>query len=72
MKMKLAGFVPAIGIMILSGFAHAPNPENAALVAGNSTESCLPMMEALAMGGEHELLCLATPSLGLRLRIHGP
>jgi hypothetical protein len=32
MKMKLAGFVPAIGIMILSGFAQAPNPENIALV----------------------------------------
>jgi hypothetical protein len=42
---------------------------NAALVAGNSTESCLPFMEALALGGAHELVCLATPQLGLRIRM---
>ena len=44
-------------------------PENAALVAGNSTESCLPLMEALALGGTHDLLCLATPTLGLKLHL---
>ncbi len=44
-------------------------PENAALVAGNSTESCLPLMEALAVGGSHNILCLATPTLGVRMRV---
>jgi hypothetical protein len=44
-------------------------PENAALVAGNSTESCLPLIEALALGGTHHLLCLATPTLGLKLHV---
>jgi hypothetical protein len=44
-------------------------PANAALVAGNSTESCLPFMEALALGGAHDLVCLATPTLGLALRL---
>jgi hypothetical protein len=47
-------------------------PENAALVAGNSTEACLPFMEALALGGHHELLCLATPTLGLAIRLDPP
>ena len=45
--------------------ASRARPANAALVAGNSTESCLPFMEALALGGTHDLLCLATPTLGL-------
>jgi hypothetical protein len=44
-------------------------PANAALVAGNSTESCLPLMEALAALGDYEILCLATPSLGLLLNL---
>jgi Beta-ketoacyl synthase, N-terminal domain len=44
-------------------------PENAALVAGNSTEACLPFMEALALGGTRELLCLAAPTLGLSIRL---
>lgn len=47
-------------------------PQNAELVAGNSTESCLPFMEALALGGTHEILCLATPKLGLALRLQAP
>ncbi len=51
------------------GVASLPRPENAALVAGNSTESCLPLMEALAIGGSHEIVCLATPSLGLAMRV---
>jgi hypothetical protein len=51
------------------GPASQPRPENGALVAGNSTESCLPLMEALAMGGSHEIVCLATPSLGLAMRV---
>jgi hypothetical protein len=46
-------------------------PANAALVAGNSTESCLPLMEALALGGVHDILCLATPTLGLAMRVRG-
>jgi hypothetical protein len=55
-----------------SGAGLAPSharPENAALVAGNSTESCLPLLEALALGGTHDLLCLATPTLGLKLHL---
>jgi hypothetical protein len=57
---------------LLSGSDLAPSrarPENAALVAGNSTESCLPFMEALARGGTHDVLCLATPTLGLQMRV---
>jgi hypothetical protein len=57
---------------IVSGSGLTPSrarPENAALVAGNSTESCLPLVEALALGGTHELLCLATPTLGLKLHL---
>jgi hypothetical protein len=45
--------------------------ENAALVAGNSSEACLPLMEALARGGAHQILCLATPTLGLEMRLQG-
>ncbi len=33
------------------GHRSCARPENAALVAGNSSESCLPLMEALARGG---------------------
>ena len=51
--------------------SHA-RPQNAALVAGNSTESCLPLMEALALGGAHELLCLATATLGLAMKLQPP
>lgn len=49
--------------------ASTARAENAALVAGNSTESCLPFMEALALGGVHDILCLATPTLGLQMHI---
>jgi beta-ketoacyl synthase-like protein len=49
--------------------ASQARPENAALVAGNSTESGLPFVEALARGGSHELLVLATPTLGLKMRM---
>lgn len=49
--------------------ASRARPANAALVAGNSTESCLPFVEALALGGPHELLVLATPTLGLKIRM---
>jgi hypothetical protein len=45
---------------------------NAALVAGNSTESCMPLMEALALGGAHDLLVLATPTLGISMRLQPP
>jgi len=57
---------------VVSGSGLQPSrarPENAALVAGNSTESCLPFVEALALGGTHDLLCLATPTLGLKLHL---
>ena len=52
--------------------ASQARPHNAALVAGNSTESCLPFMEALALGGAHELLCLATATLGLAIKLRAP
>jgi len=57
---------PETGDGLVASTAQAGN---AALVAGNSTESCLPFMEALALGGSRELLCLATPQLGLRIRM---
>ena len=44
-------------------------PENAALIAGNASEACLPFMEALALGGMREVRCLAAPTLGLALQI---
>ena len=44
-------------------------PANAALVAGNSNEECLPFVEALAIPGEHEIVCLATPSVALVMRL---
>jgi hypothetical protein len=59
-------------MQLLSGsdlVSSRARPENAALVAGNSTESCLPLMEALARGGTHDILCLATPTLGLQMRV---
>ena len=61
-----------LDLEVVSGPGLAPSlarPENAALVAGNSTESCLPLVEALALGGVHDLLCLATPTLGLKLHV---
>jgi len=61
-----------LDLEVVSGSGLAPSlarPENAALVAGNSTESCLPFVEALALGGVHDLLCLATPTLGLKLHV---
>lgn len=51
--------------------SHA-RPENAALVAGNSSESCLPLMEALARREERQLLCLATSTLALEIRLQHP
>ena len=47
-------------------------PANAALVAGNASESCLPFMEALALGGERRIQCLAAPGLGLVIDLHPP
>ena len=47
-------------------------PANAALVAGNASEACLPFMEALALGGEHQVRCLAGPGLGLAISLRGP
>jgi hypothetical protein len=47
-------------------------PENEALIADNSNSPCLPLLEALARGGSREILCLATPTLGLALRIGSP
>jgi hypothetical protein len=49
--------------------ASRARPENAALVAGNSSESCLPFMEALARGEERPLLCLATSTLALEIQL---
>jgi Beta-ketoacyl synthase, N-terminal domain len=49
--------------------ASRARAQNAELVAGNSTESCLPFMEALALGGAHQLMCLANPGLGLEIRM---
>jgi hypothetical protein len=64
---------------LVSGAALHPTrarAENAALVAGNSTESCLPLMEALAelgaKGDARALLVLATPSFGMSLRLQPP
>jgi Beta-ketoacyl synthase, N-terminal domain len=49
---------------------------NAALVAGNSTESSLPVLEALALGwpsaDTRDVLVLATPALGVHLRLRPP
>lgn len=47
-------------------------PANAALVAGNSNAPCLPLFEALAMGGESEVMSLVSPGLALRLRVAPP
>lgn len=44
-------------------------PENAALIAGNASEACLPFMEALALGGAREVRCLAARTLGLTLQM---
>jgi hypothetical protein len=43
--------------------------ENAALVAGNAIESCLPFMEALAVAGSHEVISCASPALALCLQL---
>jgi len=62
----------AFELRLVTGEALTPSgarAENAALVAGNSTESCLPFMEAIARGGTHDVLTLATPTLGLDTRI---
>ncbi|HEY1225938.1 MAG TPA: hypothetical protein VGF26_01325, partial [Ramlibacter sp.] len=61
-----------VQLEVVSGPGLTPSraqPGNAALVAGNSTESCLPFVEVLALGGTHDLVCLATPTLGLKLHV---
>jgi Beta-ketoacyl synthase, N-terminal domain len=50
----------------------AARPANAALVAGNSNEPCLPLLEALALGAEAEVISLVSPGLALRLRVGAP
>jgi hypothetical protein len=52
--------------------ATVARPENAALVAGNSNEPCLPLFEALAMAAEAEVIAVLSPGLALRLRIESP
>ena len=49
--------------------ASRARADNVALVAGNCSESSLPFMEALALGGTHALRCLATPSLALEIKL---
>ncbi|MEO8017591.1 MAG: beta-ketoacyl synthase chain length factor [Pseudomonadota bacterium] len=44
-------------------------PENAALVAGNAIESCLPFMESLAFSGTHDLVVFASPGAALYLQL---
>jgi|KBSSwiStaDraftv2_1062776.scaffolds.fasta_scaffold435597_2 hypothetical protein len=68
----LAGFDLRLTTRSSADSGPAPSlarPANAELVAGNSTESCLPFMEALALGGRHDILCMATPTLGLELKL---
>ncbi len=62
-----------------TGESLSPTPAravNAALVAGNSTESCLPLMETLATGwtpgDARKVRVLATPALALTLRLRPP
>jgi hypothetical protein len=50
--------------------ASQPRAHNATLVAGNSSESCLPLMEALAIAGTHDIICLAAPELALSMKVH--
>jgi hypothetical protein len=52
--------------------ASTARAENAALVAGNASEDCLPFMEALALGGARRITCLAGPALvlGIGLQVH--
>jgi len=45
-------------------------PENAARVAGNAMESCLPFFEALAVAGTREVVSFASPAVALRLGVH--
>jgi hypothetical protein len=45
--------------------------ENAALVAGNSNEACLPLFEAFARGDDAEVVSVISPGLALRLRVGG-
>ena len=52
--------------------ASAARPANAALVAGNSNEPCLPLFEALASGEESEVISVVSPGLALRLRVAPP
>jgi hypothetical protein len=49
--------------------ATAPRPENAALVAGNSNERCLPLYEALASHADADLSLPVSRRAGLRLRV---
>lgn len=62
-----------IGLVAQEDFEPSrAQPANAALVAGNASASCLPFMEALALGGEHRVQCLAGPGLGLVIDLHPP
>ena len=49
----------------------AARPANAALVAGNSNEPCLPLFEALALAVDTEVISLVSPGLALRLHVRG-
>jgi hypothetical protein len=49
--------------------ASVARPENAALVACNSNEPCLPLFEALAMGAVAKVIAVVSPGLALRLRV---
>jgi hypothetical protein len=44
-------------------------PANAALVAGNANEHCLPLFEALALDTDVEILNLVSPGMALRMRV---
>ncbi|HET7812057.1 MAG TPA: beta-ketoacyl synthase chain length factor [Steroidobacteraceae bacterium] len=52
--------------------ASTARADNAALVAGNASDGCLPFMEALALGGARHIRCPAAPALVLDigLRAH--
>jgi len=43
--------------------------DNAALVAGNGIEDCLPFLEALALGGTRHITCRAGPALALEFAL---
>jgi hypothetical protein len=60
---------------LVGGASAAPSaasPANAALVSGNSNESCLPLFEALALGVKAEVRSLVGPGLAIRLQLEMP